>query len=227
VLRRWDVAPRRKPDWLRSVIRVRCHQSFPLSLVQKPVIVSKGEGGAVKMKISTKRLAYLAFLIALSIILTRILSIRIPIAGVEGVRIGFGSLPTIFAGIAFGPLAGGIVGAVSDLLGYFINPMGAYMPHFTFTSFLTGFIPGLMVFFVLKRCRTFWVILVAILTGQIISSLILVPYFINQLFGVPLAVLIPPRLISQLVNIPLYAYFIKSLLNHQSLTTRDIANTTC
>jgi ECF transporter S component (folate family) len=180
------------------------------------------------MKISTKKIAYLSFLTALTIILTRILSIRIPIAGVEGVRIGFGALPIIFAGIAFGPVAGGIVGALGDLLGYFINPMGAYMPHFTFTSFLTGFIPGFMVFYVLKRCRTLPVIFISVALGQLISSLILVPYFINTLFGVPFTVLMPPRLISQLINIPLYAYFIKVLLNYDAVKVRKIkAGTSC
>lgn len=170
----------------------------------------------------TKKIAYLAFLTALTIILTRILSIRIPIAGVEGVRIGFGALPIIFAGIAFGPVAGGIVGALGDLLGYFINPLGAYMPHFTFTSFLTGFIPGFMVFYVLKRCRTLPVILIAISVGQLITSLTLVPYFINTLFGVPFTVLMPPRLISQLINVPIYVYFIKVLLNSNALKIKKI-----
>jgi len=177
---------------------------------------------------STKKIAYLSFLTALTIILTRILSIRIPIAGVEGVRIGFGALPIIFAGVAFGPAAGGIVGALGDLLGYFINPLGAYMPHFTLTSFLTGFIPGVIVFYVLKRCRTLPVIFIAISIGQLISSLILVPYFINTLFGVPFTVLMPPRLLSQLINIPVYAYFIRVLLNYNAVQTRKIkAGTSC
>ncbi|OEG63673.1 MAG: ECF transporter S component [Halanaerobium sp. MDAL1] len=180
------------------------------------------------MKLSTKKIAYLSFLTALTIILTRVFSIRIPIAGVEGVRIGFGALPIIFAGVAFGPVAGGIVGALGDLLGYFINPMGAYMPHFTFTSFLTGFIPGVMVFYVLKRCRTLPIIFISVAVGQLISSLILVPYFINTLFGVPFTVLMPPRLISQLINIPLYAYFIKVLLNYDAVKVRKIkAGTSC
>src|SRR6056297_2899486 len=120
---------------------------------------------------STKKIAYLSFLTALTIILTRILSIRIPIAGVEGVRIGFGALPIIFAGVAFGPVAGGIVGALGDLLGYFINPLGAYMPHFTLTSFLTGFIPGFMVLYLFNRNISYFSLFVAITTGQIISSI--------------------------------------------------------
>ncbi|MFP4017550.1 MAG: folate family ECF transporter S component, partial [Halanaerobiales bacterium] len=99
---------------------------------------------------STRRMVYLSFLIALSIILTRVFSLRIAIGGVEGIRIGFGALPIILASVLFGPLAGGIVGAVSDVLGFFINPMGAYMPHFTLTAFLTGFIPGFIVYYIFR-----------------------------------------------------------------------------
>ena len=92
------------------------------------------------MKISSRIITNIGLLIALSIILTRIASIRIAIGGIEGVRIGFGGLPIILGGIMFGPLAGGIVGGVSDILGYIVNPIGAYMPHFTLSSALTGII---------------------------------------------------------------------------------------
>lgn len=175
------------------------------------------------MKISNKKIAYLSFLTALSIILTRILSIRIPIAGVEGVRIGFGALPIVFAGVALGPLAGGIVGALSDFLGYFINPIGAYMPHFTLTSFLTGFIPGVMVFYILRKYRSLPVLFISISVGQLITSLLLVPYFVNMLFGVPFTVLMPPRAVSQLINIPLYVYFINTLLDYNVIKIRKVA----
>ncbi len=163
---------------------------------------------------TTRKLARLSFLIALSIILTRLLSIRIAIGGVEGIRIGFGSLPIIFAGIAFGPLAGGLVGAVSDVVGYFINPMGAYMPHFTFTSFLTGFIPGLIMYVVRGNRNIYWHLLLAIAIGQIISTVILVPLFIQMLFGVPLEVTLLPKIISQAINIPVYAYLCRVLFSY-------------
>ncbi len=62
-------------------------------------------------------------LISLNIDLRRIASIRIAIGGIEGIRIGFGALPVILAGIMFGPTAGGIVGAAGDMVGYYINPL--------------------------------------------------------------------------------------------------------
>ncbi|MFW6007104.1 MAG: folate family ECF transporter S component [Bacillota bacterium] len=158
---------------------------------------------------STKKLVYMAFLTSLSIVLTRIFSIRIPLFGVEGVRIGFGGLPIIFTGIIFGPVAGGIVGAISDLVGYFINPMGAYMPHFTITAFLTGFIPAVLFHYIFNGKYNFWILLTSIAAGQTITSILLVPFFIHILFGAPFIPLLIPRLISGPIHMVLYAYLIK------------------
>lgn len=172
------------------------------------------------MKISTRKLVFLSFSIALSIILTRIFSIRIAIGGVEGIRIGFGALPIILAGILFGPIAGGNVGAIGDILGYLINPMGAYMPHFTLTSFLTGFIPGLLSYYLFKQQINYFSLLISIAIGQVITSIILVPLFTQILFGIPLEVTLIPRIISQMIHIPFYAFSIKVLLRYDIIKDR-------
>lgn len=167
------------------------------------------------MRFSTRKMVQISFLTALSIILTRLFSLRIAIGGVEGIRIGFGGLPIIFAGIALGPVAGGLVGAISDVLGYLINPMGAYMPHFTLTSFLTGFIPGLFIYYVFNNSDKYWGLLVSIAIGQLITSALMVPLFLQMLFAIPLKVTLIPRLIGQLIHVPVYAYFIKLLLSYR------------
>jgi len=71
---------------------------------------------------------------------------------------------------------------IDDFLGYFINPMGAYMPHFTLTSALTGIIPALVLKLSQKNEPNVLELGVAITAGQIITSLILVPYFLHILF---------------------------------------------
>lgn len=166
-------------------------------------------------RMSTKRMVYLSLLMVLSIVLTRMLSIRIPLFGVEGIRIGIGGLPIIFAGVVFGPWAGGIVGALSDVVGFWVNPMGAYMPHFTLTSFLTGFIPGFIIFMIFRKDNTsYWKLLIAIGVGQTITSILLVPYFIHILFGAPYRPLLIPRLIGQPLHIIVYPILIRMLLGH-------------
>jgi len=159
----------------------------------------------------------MGLLIALSIILTRVASLRIAIGGVEGIRIGFGGLPIILGGLLFGPLSGGLVGAISDLLGYFINPIGAYMPHFTLTSALTGIIPALILKLSQKDEPNVLELGIAITVGQTITSLILVPYFLHILFGLPWKILMPPRIIGVPIQIFIYTYTINIILKRNIL----------
>ena len=86
------------------------------------------------------RLCLSALLAALSIVLGKYLSISTPLF-----RLSFENLPILMAGIFLGPLAGGIVGGVADLLGcvlvgYTINPIIT----------LGGILVGVLVFELLK-----------------------------------------------------------------------------
>jgi len=94
---------------------------------------------------STSVLVKASVLAAISIVLTRALSIMIPLGGLPALRVGFGSIPLIITGMMFGPVVGGVVGVVADLVGVMINPMGgSFFPGFTLSSALYGIISGLM-----------------------------------------------------------------------------------
>jgi len=169
------------------------------------------------MKIAPKGLALIGLFIALGIIFTRFASLRIPIGGIEGVRIGIGPLPVILAGIFFGPFYGFFVGAVADIVGYALSPIGPYMPHFTLTSALYGFIPGIMTaYFIPQRWNEkspplyfFWFI---IALTQITVGLILTPILLNSIFGISWKFLVFPRLISIPLQILLFGSIIQILL---------------
>jgi riboflavin transporter len=97
-----------------------------------------------KSFLSTRSLVTVSLLIAISIVLARIFGIMVPVAGLPALKINFSAVPLLMAGIFYGPLAGFIAGALSDVIGYIINPMGPYFPGFTITTALTGMIPGLI-----------------------------------------------------------------------------------
>ncbi|SNX53029.1 folate family ECF transporter S component [Thermoanaerobacterium sp. RBIITD] len=163
-------------------------------------------------KIHTRELVFLALLVSLNIVLTRIASIKIAIGGIESIRIGFGGFPVILAGIMFGPIAGGIVGAVGDIIGYYINPLGPYMPHFTLTAALTGIIPALILKPIKASKPSLWQLMIAIGVGQFISSVILVPYFLQLLFKIPMIATLPPKVVGEVIHVPVYALFTQILL---------------
>lgn len=98
-----------------------------------------------KSFLTTRSLVTVSLLTAISIVLARVLGLIIPIAGLPALKINFSSVPLIMAGIFYGPAAGFMAGAISDVIGYIINPMGgAYFPGFTLSTALTGMIPGLI-----------------------------------------------------------------------------------
>jgi len=168
----------------------------------------------------------LGLLVSLNVILARFASVRISMGGVEGIRIGLGSFPVVFSGIFFGPLAGAVVGALGDVVGFFLNPMGAYMPHFTLSAALTGAIPGMMTRLLSREGEPGYVrLLISIGTGQAVTSLFLVPWFLEMLFGIPRWATLPSRLISYAVVVPAYALFADRLC--RSLGSLDIAERHC
>lgn len=141
-----------------------------------------------------------AFLIALDIILTRFLSIQ-----TQFLRIGFGFIPVAVAGIAYGPVWGGICGAVGDILGMLIYPSGAYFPGFTLTAALTGVIFGL----ILYRKTSFVRVITASAAVCIILNLLLDTLWLDIMYGSGFIALLPARAVKCFINIPIYSIFIE------------------
>ena len=90
-------------------------------------------------------------------------------------------MPVAVAGILLGPLCAGVVGALADVLGAVLFPIGAYFPGFTLTAFLMGLCYGLF----LKGKQSFPRILGAVAVHQLVLSLLLNSLWISVLYGSP------------------------------------------
>lgn len=131
-----------------------------------------------------------AFLTALSIVLTRFLSV-ITIGGAP-VRVGLGVIPIIVAGLYLGPIAGAMTGLLADLIGVLINPMGTFHPGFTLDSVLRGLIPGLLVLlfsrlplYKTKKWGNYVVIVLAWLAVTVCVSIFMTPIWLSGFSGAP------------------------------------------
>lgn len=142
----------------------------------------------------TTRLVTLAFLIALEVILTRFLSIQLPIA-----RIGFGFLPVAVMAILYGPVWAGLGYVAGDLLGMLLFPTGPYFPGFTLTAFLTGATYGI---FLYKKTMTWQRILVTVITVVVLYTIFLNTVWLHILYGKAFLGLMPSRLIQAAIMIP-------------------------
>ena len=157
-------------------------------------------------KIDVRIMTISGFLIALNIVLSNFITI-------PGI-INFGGFPIIFAGVVFGPVVGGLVGAIGDIVSFIVKPTGPFMPHFVLTSALTGMIPGLIVMLFQNNLRSskLWKVFIAILIGQVITTVLMVPYFRQILFAHPYIVTMTRAAQRQLINIPAYAIMINLLI---------------
>ena len=82
-----------------------------------------------------------AMLLAIAVILG---FFKIPVNQFMELRFAF--LPIACTGMLFGPFVGGVVGALSDILGYLVKPTGPYFPGFTVTQILSGVMYGLVLY---------------------------------------------------------------------------------
>lgn len=126
----------------------------------------------------TKDLVTASMLIALSIIFSRFFNVPIS----EGLRLSFGQIPIIIAGVLLGPLWGFAVGIVSDITGYIINPMGAFMPGITLNAGLIGLIPGLMCKYILKN-KTKLALVISIVINCLIVNGVFTTFWISLAYS--------------------------------------------
>ena len=138
-------------------------------------------------------MAVLSLLIALNVIFARFLSVS-----AWNVRIGFSFLPLAVGGMLYGAAAGGIVGALGDIIGAFVFPSGPYFPGFTLTAFVTGAIFGLC----LHKKQGIGHILLAVLLNQLVCSLLLNSLWISVVYGSPFLPLLKTRAVQCAIVAP-------------------------
>lgn len=147
-----------------------------------------------------------AFLLALDVILYKIA------IGPAYFQLSFGFLSMACIGYLYGPIWGGLLEMISDILSFTIFGSGAFQIAFLLTAFLGGFIDGLFLY--RKSVNWLSVVMTQILV-MIFVSLMMDSWLISVLFGTNFKVLLLGRLARVIIQIPLQViaifYFIKAL----------------
>lgn len=141
-------------------------------------------------------LTRISLLIATEIVLSRFLSISTPIA-----KIGFAFIPLSVIGMLYGPLYGGIAGALCDFIGAILFPIGAYFPGYTLTAFLSGATYGL--FLQKDGAKSIARITAACLIINLVYHLGINTYWTTLFTGKGYLALLPTRIFSNVVLIPM------------------------
>ena len=152
-----------------------------------------------KMTWDTRTLVFLALLIAMHIVLVRLVVIDL-----GSYRITIGSVCTIIAGLWFGPVAGGVSGLISDILGCILKGY-AVNPFITVAAILWGVVPALMHPLVKGgKGRKTAMLCVSVVVTSVLSTLIFTTAGLVILMGYHLFAILPGRVVQWAIMTPIY-----------------------
>ena len=149
---------------------------------------------------NVKTLVFMALLVAMHLVLTRVLVIDL-----GAYRISVGSVCTILAGLWLGPVAGGVCGFASDIIVCFMKGY-AVNPFITVAAILWGVLPALVRPLIANKKKTGKTvgICVSIVVTAILSSLVLTTAGLVIMLGYNFYAIMPGRLIQFAIMIPIY-----------------------
>ena len=116
------------------------------------------------------------------------------------IRIGFSGLPNQVVAYLFGPAVGGIFGAALDIIKYLIKPEGAFFPGFTVSAAVGGIFYGA---FLYRRKLSLARVFAAQLTVKVFVNLFLNTLWLNMLYGKGFMAILPGRVVSNAVMLPI------------------------
>ena len=146
-------------------------------------------------KFDLKTIVFLAMLVAISIICGKYLAIR----GGDIMRFSLENMPIIFAGMAFGPLAGGLVGAVADLVGcimvgYTINPI------VTIGATVIGVIAGVLPLLLKKtKLSSTIILIITVAAAHTVGSVIVKTVGLASYYEMPFIILLLWRILNYVI----------------------------
>jgi ECF transporter S component (folate family) len=161
-----------------------------------------------------KKLTMAAMLLAVSVILS---FFKVPVTNLIEIR--FNSLPIAAAGYLFGPVIGGLVGMLADILGYIVKPTGPFFPGFTISSTVTGVIYGMMLW---RREVRLPRLALAEAIQTAVVSIFLNSYFLSILYGSGFFVVLSARLLKSLVMYPVNLLLLYSLMKPLTHIGREV-----
>lgn len=161
--------------------------------------------------VSNKKLkltVFAALLTSISVILKLFLGITVDMFGGLVKDINLSPTTVMFSGIVLGPVYGGLVGALTDILVFLVRPLGSYNPIFTLTNALMGILPAL--FFCRNAKTSLLRVSLATACAQILCS-----FLINTLTLIVLNFMPPQiawfRALSTFIMLPLHIFLIYTL----------------
>ena len=123
-----------------------------------------------------KTIVVVAMFIAIGVVLGFMFTIQVT----DFLKLGFSFIANEMTALLFGPVVGGIMGGITDILKFIVKPTGAYFFGFT-----------------LKR------IFISKVIVAVFVNLILGTYWLTVMYGQGFLALLPVRALKQLASVPI------------------------
>ena len=162
---------------------------------------------------SVRCIVTIGLLLAAAVVLDGFGSIRIG----DYIKINFTFLPLSMVGILFGPVPGLFAGLMVDVIGYLVNPVGAFIPWLMLITGLEGLIYGVVLYNIKseKTVKTIVRIVAARFAVCLICNLTLntlALYSYGFISGDSFGVLFSARIATNLITFCLGSYMMMAVL---------------
>jgi ECF transporter S component (folate family) len=135
-------------------------------------------------------------------------------------QISFSFVPLAVGGMLFGPVIGGIMGVINDILGYLVRPNGPFFPGFTLNALISGIFYGV---FLYKKPVTLIRIVIVSTLNTVLLNLLLTSLWLNMMYGQAYLVLLVGRMTVKLLTLPIniaLLYFVLKLVERIRIRDR-------
>ena len=187
------------------------------SVTEKENFFKRTFGSLTQLK-ETKVLTICGLMGALAIILGQVATIKFG----QYVRIGFSGLPNQIVDYLFGPWIGAIFGGTMDVVKWFISGDGDFFPGFTITAMLGAFLYGI---FIYNKPVKLWRVICAQISVKIVCNIILNTLWLNMLYGKAIAAILPARIASNAVMLPIDTFIMFVMLQVVCKVKKNIFDT--
>ena len=180
---------------------------------KQTIVTSSNSFSSLSRLKETRVLTFCGMMGALAVILGYVATIKFG----PYIRIGFSGLPNQVVDYLFGPWIGAIFGGAMDIIKWFASGDGNFFPGFTITAMLGAVIYGL---FIYNKPLKLQNVILSQVAVKILCNLVLNTLWLNLLYGQAIAAILPGRIVSNLVMLPIDSFIMYALLKVISKTVK-------
>ncbi len=160
-----------------------------------------------------KVMTFCGLMAALAIVLGKVATIKFG----PYIKVGFSGLPNRIVDYLFGPVVGAIFGGALDIIKWFLSSDGNFFIGFTISAMTASVIYGL---FLYKKPVKLWRVVAAELCVKVFCNVFLNTLWLNMLYGKAISAILPGRILSNFIMLPIDSAILFMILTAVSQVVR-------